>query len=436
MFGFFSIICLPKFIIGGLTFYIGDFFYLIILLFLFTVIDWKYAKIPYGVYILSVILLLLMFSTLNFLSPLIDKTSLCVSGNVFDSFKYVLKTIPNIVFFILLILSRNIYQCVFCIKYINGFVSAVIFHSIYSIVQIIYLYLFQIDIQSLIFTFFKVTDADLDGHPVINYAFPPIIRTAGFHWDPAYFGLWGGIVLFSIIFIENKYLSKFVFLLVFIAWIQTFSRTAYISAFILLILFYVLRIKTTLFIKNKIFIGMLIVLISIFEYIPNETFEDINSAIFERVDTNSISTIRHINYPKYSLMAILNDPFHFFFGYGARNSSRGLYHVMDGYDNELQIRSLFEIESDFCKMMVNYGFFSLLLYSSFITLILYYLYLLIRKNKSFYVIFCFSSVILSFICGVSYSYNDAKWIWIIYFISIVMLKNRSVQETIEYAVVN
>lgn len=202
--GFFSIICIPKFIIGGVTLYIGDIFYLLIFFLSLTVIKQKVTTISYNTYTISIILLLLLFSTLNFTSPLIVRTSLLVSGDIFDSLKYVIKTIPNIVFFILLLYSPNIYQCTFCMKFINGFILAVIFHSIYSTIQIIYLYLFQIDIHTLIFDFLKVTDIDLAGHDIINFAYPPIIRTTGFHWDPAYFGLWGGIVLFSIFFSKTN----------------------------------------------------------------------------------------------------------------------------------------------------------------------------------------------------------------------------------------
>lgn len=231
-------------------------------------------------------------------------------------------------------------------------------------------------------------------------------------------------------FFKNKYTSKIAFIIIFTTWIQTFSKTAYIGGIILLLIFIFLHKylfhpikKKNIFFKSTIVLTIITTLI--LTCVPHETLEDINYAIHERIDKDNNSMIRHTNYPKYSLLAVLNDPFHFLFGYGARNSSRGLYHVMDGYDNELEIRSSFEIESDFCKTLVNFGFFSLSMYIIFITTISYFLFLLIKKGRSPYVIFCFSSIVLSFIYGISYSYNDAKWIWIVYFISILIINNKN-----------
>ena len=437
LFGCFSILEALKYQFAGFTVYIGDIFYYLFLIYgliyilnpknrSYSNFDKKNKQINY------IFLFLLIFST-NFWTPLIDFGLEGSLDGYTGALKYALKTV--ILCFLILCISRfdNRHKIQFIRYYIYGFLTAIIIHAVYSLYQMIQWYVFGLDIHTQILNDMGITE-DTVGHVLINFLYPPVIRLSGIHWDPAYFGLWGCIGIFSLYYMrKNKFIKYICLPIVIITWILSFSRTGYFSFIVLLFIFFVchrynsslpwIRVKSILEISFLILVFVLIIYFSL----PEEYTILLNDAISYRFDISDVSSDagshRHLNYPLYALEGSLHDPVHFLFGYGARNSSRGI--LASGNITDFVSTEVFDIESDFCKMLLNYGFiyFVLYCYFNYILVVNYIKVFNFKKEIISYIIFI--TVISTFFAGIFYVYNDSKWVWIIYYIAVLDLTGKT-----------
>lgn len=424
-----------KFNIGGLSFYLTDvFLILFFILTLFLICNFRFKLCIKDKKLRRILFLffLIQILSLNFISPVFDyNLSLSILNGTDNSIKYVLKSIVSLSIFFLMAFISSEYQVVFVKQFTKGFVVAIILHTLYSIYQMFSWYFTGVDIHTNLFGLFGITEESV-GHVLVNFIVYPIIRSSGLHWDPAYFGLWGGIGLFLIPYIKSKKLRITCFFLLLSVWFLSFSRTGYVA--VLIVLFFILYMKkynesfavvnVAQIFRFAIFMCVLFVCV-LPVLLPEETKKDFEIAISYRFqhNENDEGSVRHIMYPFYSIEAVIQDPCHFFWGYGARNSSRGIY--QSGNLKDFTGDTVFDIESDWCKMLVNYGVICFMCFLFFHFFLLKYMILHLDFKSSYYSMFYFVSILSIFIAGITYSYNDSKWVWFVYWVSILYFINKN-----------
>lgn len=370
--------------------------------------------------------------TLNFWSPVIDQGLYIDSPDGVDiSVKYCFKTIILTSFFLTNICLPTPYLAIFLRTYIYGFITGVFIHGVYSFVQLIFWYFIGGDIQSEFLNSIGITKESV-GHDLVNIVAPGIIRVAGIHWDPAFFGLWGAIVILLNIYYK-PFLSKFklkhlLIAILWIAWIMTFSRTGYFGVIMTMcILSLIARFNPTV---SKVHFGYIVrgivVIVGIgFCIYLSQTSELRNSfdeALIVRFSHNEEDegTGRHLAYPIYTLEGMLHDPVHLIMGYGARNSSRAIYYSGNIPDFVNQPEA-FDIESDLCKVLANYGLIGFLLFLYFNYRIVFLFVKRCDFRRSIFPYFYLISIVTTFFAGFFYTFNDSRWIWIIYFSSLIFI---------------
>lgn len=418
---------------GGITILYADFFYFIfvfstLIIFFKKKSIWKVnSKIRYIV----IIFFSLILCTLNALPAVIDVSfdKPLMDGSL-NAIKYVIRNLFQLIIYICICFLPTNYQNKAVKGYCYGFLMAIILHSIYSIIQMIYMYFFLIDIHTIILNSLGITKETIN-HDLVNYIGYPILRNCGFHWDPAYFGLWGCIGLSTVLFCSkrNRWI-KFSLIIIGVAWSFSFSRSGYLAfvcgvLFILLGHYYnntIYKINIGRLIRYGFFVFIGIFIIYIF--LPSELQDYISYSFNYRFTYNpeSKGTERHIMYPLWAIEGSIHDLWHFIFGYGPRNSSRGI--AYSGHILEFTTTDVYDIESDFCKMLLSYGIISFVLYLLFN----YYIVRTYIKNIDFRkssveAYFYIFGIVGSFIAGIFYMYNDSKWIWFLYLFALLYLNN-------------
>lgn len=375
---------------------------------------------------------IILLFCLNFISPIIDEF-LFPSGidGITPSIAYSVKTVVNILFFLLLLSlegeDKNDFLSFFC----KGFLCGIAIHIIYSIIQLAEWYLFGVDIHTPLMASFGITEEFLGGHPVLNYVVPPlVIRAAGFFWDPYFIGIMGCVAIFVSLTIRNVFLRNVSLITSFIVFVLSFSRTGYVAliATILLIPF-ISRYSTSF--KERINSGKIlkyslvvffVVTLSLPFVLDRNSREELSQGLKYKAEikVDDEGDMRHLMYPVYSIKAVFHDPYHLLLGYGARNSSRGLY-VSGNIPNEMNSAVSYDIESDWCKFLIDYGIVCFVVYLLFnISLIR----ALIRQGnfeESYVPLFLLITVLATFISGFFYTINDSRWVWLIYGAAIVYL---------------
>ncbi len=439
LFGIFSILEVFKYRFGGISIYFADAFYYLYAILNLVIISFNHrneylVNNQYKSIWLSFIFLLI--GSLNIWSPIIDDSLYFNNPKGSENaVKYAIKTIILIIVLWSIIKLPKEYRILSYQCYIKGFIIGVFIHAYYSVFQAVMWYLYQTDIHTTFLNSMGVTEESV-GHGLVNFLILPVIRSSGLHWDPAYFGLWGAIVILLIYYKpqtskRHKILYNITIIILILSWILSFSRTGYFALIMALIVMQICshyncsirRIRMLQLVKISVSIS--IISLSIYASLPSDTQSNLIKGFAYRFthNENDEGSVRHIMYPLYTLEGITHDPLHFIFGYGARNSSRAI--LFGGNLKEFTSTEItFDIESDFCKMLANYGIVYFIIY-------LYFNYKIVKlyvKTENFqysYNIFLITSVISIFFSGIFYIYNDSKWVWFIYIFSLINLTNHN-----------
>lgn len=389
----------------------------------------RIIKSQYGIWCVFILLLLM---SLNIWSPILDHGIDIDSPNGIDiSTKYVLKTLILIIYLISIILLPPKVINWSALSYVRGFIVAVFTHAIYSLIQLVTWYGFQDDIHTQLLNSFGITE-ETAGHVLVNYLILGVIRPSGLHWDPAYFGLWGAIVLMLSIychrFLYKLKLKSILICILGIIWFLSFSRTGYFAMLMtIIVITFLKRFNQTIYrINFKGIIRNIILILFLgiggYSLLPLELQKTFDTALAYRFshDESDQGSSRHLLYPVYTVEGMLHDPFHLFFGYGARNSSRAIYYS-DNITYFVDTPEAFDIESDLCKMLANYGiiYFCLYLYFNYKIVRIY-----VKKcdfRNTLYPYFFLLSDIAVFFAGFFYMYNDSRWVWLIYLYSLIFV---------------
>ena len=267
---------------------------------------------------------------------------------------------------------------------------------------------------------------------MINFIYYPILRTTGFHWDPAYFGRWGIIGLFYVLLKPLKFsLKSLLLFVIFIPWILTFSRSAVfglIAVIAILTLIMIRRKKPIKLIINSINITSLL-LLSFLIILPlilitvsgKISAKDILESRIQIED--DIYTQKHIQYPFMAAKALVKDPYHFVFGYGNRNSGRAVKEDIITIQDDFNNNRAYDIESDISRILINTGILGFSAYLLFITVILFYLIQAYLRSNNELNLFVFIAICTTFFAGLFYAYNDSIWVWMFYIIAVILLQN-------------
>lgn len=448
LFGLFSILEAFKYQVGGVSLYFGDILYYIYSAITCIFVIYFHKKdvsivcerhnrihVPRRYYTLWVMFTVLLIGSLNIWSPIIDTNIATFEPNGVEvAIKYAVKTIISLFIFYLILNLPQFLQKQTLRYFSYGFISAVYLHAFYSLVQLVFWYIFADDIHTKFLGYFGITENSV-GHVLVNFLIVPVIRPSGIHWDPAYFGLWGEIILLWWFYakVENKrykLFAKIANIILLITWLLSFSRTGYFallaSVGILTLLSYrnrsIRRPSTRILLKGLIgFICLFGLLIC---SLPKDVSKSISKGIEYRFTAshNDEGTNRHIMYPIYVMKGMLHDPYHFLLGYGARNSSRAIYHSGE-LSNFVNTEETFDIESDFCKMAANFGFIYFLVYLYFNYKIVICFAIKQRLQSDSIATFFLICIISIFFAGLFYVYNDSKWVWFIYFYALLYLSD-------------
>ncbi len=376
-------------------------------------------------------LFILVFS-LNFLSPILDEVLIPTGiDGVSPAIAYCIKTFANIIFFILLFSINSEYRYIFLVHFSKGFILGIVVHFLYSIIQLFEWYVLGNDIHTPLMEFFGITEEFLGGHPVLNYVMRPlVIRVAGFFWDPYFIGIMGCVAIFVSLTIKRVLLRNICLLASFVVFIMSFSRTGFVSFFAVLCMIPFIGKRSHSF-KEQISIRKIIkyaaiVVVVVGVALPfvldKESREELSQGLKYKTEikADDEGDMKHVMYPIYSIEAVFHDPFHLLFGYGARNSSRGIY-ISGNLQKETKTKVTYTIESDWCKILIDNGIICFLVYMVFnISLVM----VLIKRGKyeeSYIPLFLLITVLATFISGFFYTINDSRWVWLVYAASIIYL---------------
>jgi len=331
---------------------------------------------------------------------------------------------------------------------LKGFILSIVIQVLWGLNQIICWYVFNIDINTIIFKQALGIDP---GHRWSNYVIYPILRVTGLQWDPAYLGVWSLICAFwALILCKHKFLKYLLGGISLFVFINTFSRATFFG--LLATLFFAFLYKVTKFIQrwkvalrsvtiSIMSITIIALCIPIFIETVNLLGKSLNEVVKERTDTNNESFIRHMGYFKAGVYAISNNIPKMFFGYGYRNGVRGLWQVSGVQfllPGILSFKAPSSPESDFVNAYLELGAIGFI---SFISIfIVGFLFLHNKKSQFFnlrkldliseesylegirYINFFSLCYGLLFFSGWFYSYKDSLWYWLIIIMPLLVLK--------------
>lgn len=331
---------------------------------------------------------------------------------------------------------------------LKGFIVSLIIQIIWGLFQFVYWYKFNFKLNEVIIGNKLNIDS---GHIWTNYVVYPIMRITGFHWDPAYLGVWSLMCAYWVIlFCNNKFYKYFFSSIAIIIFVNTFSRTVLFA--LLMTLFIIFLRKTIIFlfqwkIKFKfgkeilaVFIIVLITCIVSLAIIDIQG-DFIGKALAQLTNLAQAGNQRHLNYFRAGVFAIFKSIPRLFFGYGYRNGARGLQELSN-------VESLLPgfcisktgviIESDFVNSYLELGILGLMIF--ILIFIVGITYLFKRKkynlkviktgaiNKNIYLneikkinffILCYC---LLFFSGFFYSYKDSLWYWLVIIMPFLILR--------------
>jgi len=427
--GFLSTMQIFKYQVFGIWIYLFDFaYYAIIVILISKALQNRTKKLfrvtQTGAICLIAFLVYNLFSV-NLFSPIIDNAK---DPFIWATIRFLIKKIIFFLFFVLIFLSDEEIKNEFVRFFVIGFVFSIIFHALYSNITSFYWYFLGIDIHTRWMKLLGITGESL-GHSLRNFIYYPILRVTGFHWDPAYFGLWGVIALFYIFVYSFKTSTKIIIsALIFIPLILTFSRSAFFALMIVTLIIFIIRILTKqslahyFNLKNFIALNLLlcIIVIPLMFFLSNSNKISFKKVFQQRTELD-VHTQKHIQYPVMVAKALVKDPYHFVLGYGSRNSGRSVY------DDIIALKFVdkneaFDIESDLARTPANTGFIGLITYTIFISVILIELMRAYFKTKRSMFLFVFLTIATTFFGGFFYSYNDSIWVWIFYLIAVLILQ--------------
>lgn len=388
-------------------------------------IDKTVAKIT------KMFLIILVFC-LNFISPLIDEVLFPTGIDGFSpALAYSVKTFMNIVFFVLLFSLNKDYKNTFINYFTKGFLFGIAIHVVYSVYQLIEWYLLGIDVHTPLMESFGIDEEFLGGHPVLNYVMRPlVIRVAGFFWDPYFIGIMGCVAIFVSLTIKRVLLRNVCLLTSFVVFIMSFSRTGFVAFFAVLCLIPFIGNRSHSF-KEQISVRKVlkyaaivvaVVAVALPFVLDKESREELSQGLKYKTEikADDEGDMQHLLYPVYSIEAVFNDPIHLLIGYGARNSSRGLF-ISGNIQEKMKSEQSFDIESDWCKFLVDYGIVCFVLYLMFNILLIKTIIRRGQFHDSFIPLVLLITVLATFISGFFYTINDSRWVWLVYAASIIYL---------------
>jgi len=437
--GFLSTLQVFKYQFFGANFYPFDIIYYSLIFFLIInlVISKEEKKITlsFDSKILITIFLVYYLFSINFFTPILDGANKLY---FLVALKYLIKKSIFVAFFFFVLFSSKEIKNKFINYFIFGFFISIILHSIYSYIVLYFWYFQEIDIHTILLKQINITEASV-GHGFRNFIYFPILRTIGFHWDPAYLGVWGIIVAFYILIKSYKIWIKISLLsIILIPWIFTFSRSAVFGLLgtTIILIFYFIKFKThsnSLINVNNLLVGFwltlfIIPLIMLISISGKADFVKIFSSRIEVSD--DIHTQKHLQYPIMALRALSDSPIHFVFGYGNRNSGRAVAHEIEIIQEDFNSDRAFEVESDLVRTPLNTGILGFSSYLVFIVILVITLMQRYTKTNESLYLFLSITVLLVFFSGFFYAYNDSVWVWMFWIIAIFLLNEEDTKSLI------
>lgn len=439
MLGFTCILEAIRMQAGPIKLNISDLFFVLLFFYVLTLKHKKAVGLGKPVMQVKSFFIIILVFCLNFISPIVDNI-LFPTGieGVSPALAYAIKTAFNLVFFYEIFSLNGVSREKFLNSFCKGFVFGIAFHILYSLYQLVAWYVFGEDIHTPLMESFGITEDFLGGHPVLNFVFRPlVIRTAGLFWDPYFIGIMGCVAIFLSLTLSNKVQRGVAVITSFLVFFMSFSRTGYLAFAAVLFLIPVIAKRSGSF-GSKLNIGKLLKLLLIVIitgavlvplFIDKETKDEISQGLKYKTEikVDDEGDMRHMMYPVYAVEAVLHDPLHLLFGYGARNSSRGIY-ISGNIPQETKTEVSYDIESDWCKFLINYGIICFFIYIVFNIMLIK---LLIRRghfDESFVPLFLLITILATFISGFFYTINDSRWVWLVYAAAIVYLMNENEKE--------
>lgn len=426
-----------KYDVSGVHLYPFNLFYYSLLFVLFLVCFKRRTTIQVSSNLKILYLVLTVHFAIIILSGFIPIADGAEAVWIFASLKGSIKFLILLCFFTLLILLSDDLKVAFSSNFLKGFIGSIIIQSLYATAQLIFWYSFRIDLNPLIFYDLLKIDP---GYSWSNFAFYPVIRTTGLHWDPAYLGVWSLIGIVGVFFIwKNSLLKKCFLSLMFLIFIMTFSRAAFFVLIMILIIAFsvhTLRILYKMKFKIKptrVFEIVQVVLLTSFIilWINHYVVEgDIYKAIKIRASLEDPGSVRHLSYFRQGFYTISTSISKLLFGFGYRNGGRGLLSnpsVVNALSAEiLRFKIPWSPEADFVNSYLELGLLGLLSYLSIWVLGALFLRsarirlsrlkidestCISMKRKITFFLICYG---ILFFAGFFYGgYKDAIWFWIL-----------------------
>lgn len=426
LFGLTITLELFKFRVVGVTIYPNDFIFFSLLASLifvaFKTDSIKNNALVRSNYTFLVVLFFLTFylSSISFFGPIVNQ------GYLTAGLKFVVKFSLVLLFLLIfVVLTSGIRENVthFLIK---GFMHSIVIHAVFSWWFLFDWYTNQGSGFFALMRTLSITDESV-GHPLINYIFRPFVRTAGLHWDPAYFGLWGAIFIawlaaFSRYSIKRK---TILFILVVPVWFLTISKTAYVALFMTMVIIFIMlpsrSLLKTYFRYVSLSILLISSLVSIAIYSTSLTFKDLQKIIELRTSLSGDGNNRHVMTPIIAFEAITHTPMRFLIGYGPRSSGQAMYlssMEVPGKDKADLKNATYDIESDWGKTIANQGMFGFSLYLLLFICLIISLSRSVKRAASEDQSFLLCALTISFIAGIFYIYLDSRWLFILIILSL------------------
>jgi len=436
MLGFTCILEAIRMQAGPIKLNISDLFFVLLFFYVLTLKHKKAVGLDKPVMQVKCFFIIILVFCLNFITPIVDNV-LFPTGidGVAPALAYAIKTAFNLVFFYEIFSLNGVSREKFINSFSKGFVFGIAFHILYSLYQLVAWYVFGEDIHTPLMESFGITEDFLGGHPVLNFVFRPlVIRTAGLFWDPYFIGIMGCVAIFLSLTINNKLVRITSAIISFLVFFMSFSRTGYVAFLAVLFLIPLLAKRNKSFcdklnIRTIVKYALIILAVGALclpLVIDKETKQELSEGLKYKTEIKSDDEgdMRHMMYPVYAIEAVLHDPLHLVFGYGARNSSRGIY-ISGNIPSETKGDASYDIESDWCKFLINYGIICFFIYLMFNIMLIK---LLIRRghfDESFVPLFLLITILATFISGFFYTINDSRWVWLVYAAAIVYLMNEN-----------
>ncbi|RLC48002.1 MAG: hypothetical protein DRI23_10810 [Candidatus Cloacimonadota bacterium] len=426
--GLFSTLQIFKYNLFGASIYPFDLIYYALIVVLFVNVIKNRAADPTntsgkGKIILAVFIAYSIFSV-NMFSPILDGVG---NDYLLVTFKFFIKKLIFLVFFFLILYSRDDFKRKFINYFIMGFIISIFLHAIYSYFTSYFWYFQNIDIHSKWLNAIGITEASVQ-HGFRNFIYYPILRTTGFHWDPAYFGVWGVLGVFYI-FLKPYNLKKklFLILVIVVPWILTFSRSAVFGLLAVIVILIITMIynrkplKHIWNLKNVIIIIVLLHIIVLMMLATSITGKiDFKEVFRSRMEVD-VHTQKHLQYPGMALKALTKDPLHFAIGYGNRNSGRAVVEDIIAIQDNYSPTRAFDIETDLVRIPLNTGFLGFSTYLLFLIIICVELIKKYYRSNNEINLFVVIAIITTFFAGFFYAYSDSVWIWMFYAIAVLLL---------------